>query len=189
MFPPFAIAALILLLTATEAEAIQCSKSGGATWRLIDGKRCWYTGPRAAKERLSWAAPARAPRPTAAPKQVPRATAPALTPAPAGAAQAMLAFEAFQEPQINAQKLSRGEAPAAPAKAPEAKRTEAVMTGLMVFVSAIGAMLVFCLLLLGIGMWLEERARRRWDLRGLCTALTTPPTMGSANVVQLRDWR
>ena len=60
-----ATACLLLLLAAPScAAAIECRSSmpaahagGHWTWRLVDGRRCWYAGERALdKSRLQWAA-------------------------------------------------------------------------------------------------------------------------------------
>jgi len=47
------------LACATPAAAIEChsSSAGMKTWREIDGRRCWYVGPRRiAKPQLHWIA-------------------------------------------------------------------------------------------------------------------------------------
>jgi len=65
----FAVAMLLLLITATVAAAIDCrsSRGGGGyqSWRYVDGRKCWYVGrPGMPKSRLHW-------RTTARPQPVP----------------------------------------------------------------------------------------------------------------------
>lgn len=54
-------AVLLFVVTVGDAHAIECrdaSVKGNGHWsyRLIDGKRCWFSGPRRSKDELHWAA-------------------------------------------------------------------------------------------------------------------------------------
>ena len=78
----------LLALLAVDAQAETCRSTRGPapgngafwSWRLIDGKRCWYIGkPNKPKNQLHWSAPRRVARPiTRRPKQ--EAAAPLLAP-------------------------------------------------------------------------------------------------------------
>jgi hypothetical protein len=56
------LVALTLMLTPLSASALTCkpAKKGAGEWsyRIVDGKRCWYPGrARIAKSKLHWAKP------------------------------------------------------------------------------------------------------------------------------------
>ena len=79
------LAALPIIAVATAEAKQQCSATAGSgsywSWRLIDGRKCWYQGkPMLSKELLEW--PAQAARPVA-----PQAARAAAQPEEASAAQ------------------------------------------------------------------------------------------------------
>ena len=101
------LAVALLALLAVDAQAETCRSTRGPapgngafwSWRLIDGKRCWYIGkPNKPKNQLHWSAPRRVARPiTRRPKQQEAAAVPLLAPLkpeempPAPASDALLA--------------------------------------------------------------------------------------------------
>jgi len=86
------LAAIAIVGLATAQAKQQCSTEAGHSgywsWRMIDGRKCWYEGkPMLSKDLLEWA-PAAADADSAPANAAPRTAVPA-TAAPASAAPAM----------------------------------------------------------------------------------------------------
>lgn len=64
----FSVAVMLLFASCQNAYGITCATSKGHaktywSWRLIDGKKCWYPGrTQVAKSQLHWSTPRAAPK-------------------------------------------------------------------------------------------------------------------------------
>lgn len=171
---------LILVALSTAADAVDCRSSGGKTWRMIEGKRCWYDGRRVSKHRLRWAMVV----PAKPAKERPASRQPPIVPTSAPSTDMAMTFD--HRFRIITPEVATGAGETLPPQTAFATEmvplpfrfafASAAMNGLMMFVLMMGVLLLFATIMLAIGLFLEARTRSRWDLRAL-RSLTTPPNL------------